>query len=49
MHMVSRKDFDSAELDTVKVSKNPTTVVTASGEVLTKEGQRCMSKNWISS
>ena len=27
----------SAELDTVKVSKNPMTVVTANGEVLTKE------------
>ena len=37
MHMVSRKDFSSAELDTVKVSKSPTTVVTANGEVLTKE------------
>ena len=37
MHMVSRKDLNSAELETVKVSKNPTTVVTANGEVLTKE------------
>ena len=37
MHMVSRKDLDSADLDTVRVSKSPTTVVTANGEVLTKE------------
>ena len=37
MHMVSRRDLDSAELETVRVSKSPTTVVTANGEVLTKE------------
>ena len=37
MHMVSRKDLNSADLDTVKVSKNPATVVTANGEVLTEE------------
>ena len=37
MHMVSRTDFNSAELDTVKVSENPTAVVTANGEVLTEE------------
>ena len=37
MHMVSRKDLNSAKLDTVKVSQNLTTVVTANGEVLTKE------------
>ena len=29
MHMASRKDLNSAELETVEVSKNPTTVVTA--------------------
>ena len=37
MHVVSRKDLNSAELETVKVPKSPTTVVTANGEVLTKE------------
>ena len=37
MHMVSRKDRNSAELETVRISKNPTTVMTANGEVLTKE------------
>ena len=34
---VSGKDLNSAELDTVKVSESPMTVVTANGEVLTKE------------
>ena len=33
--MVSRKDLNSAELETVRISKSPTTVVTANGEVLT--------------
>ena len=37
MHMLSRKDPNSAELEIVKVSDNPTTVVTANGEVQTKE------------
>ena len=37
MHMVSRKDLNKAELETVRMSKNPTTVVTANGEVLTRE------------
>ena len=36
MHMLSRKDLNSAESETKKVFK-PTTVVTANGEVLTKE------------
>ena len=35
--MVSRKDLNSDELDTVIVSRGPTTVVTANSEVLTKE------------
>ena len=34
---VSRKDHNKAELETVRVSKSPATVVTANGEVLTKE------------
>ena len=37
MHMVSRKDLDSADLETVRISKSPMAVVTANGEVLTKE------------
>ena len=37
MHMVSKKDLNSAELETMRISKNPTTVMTANGEVLTRE------------
>ena len=37
MHMVNEKDLNSAELETVRASESPTTVVTANGEVLTKE------------
>ena len=37
MHMLSTKDLNSAELETVRVSKGPTTVVAANGEVQTKE------------
>ena len=35
--MLSRKDSNSAELEPVRVSKSPTTVVTANGEVHAKE------------
>ena len=37
MHMLSKKDLNSAEMETVRVSKSPTTVVTANGEVQTEE------------
>ena len=37
MHMLSRKDVNSAELETVRVSKSQTRVVAANGEVQTKE------------
>ena len=37
MHMVSKRDFNKAELETVRISKNPTMVMTASGEVPAKE------------
>ena len=33
MHMLSRKDLNSAELATVKLSRGSTTVVTTNGEV----------------
>ena len=36
MHMVSKKDLCKAELETVRVSKNPTMVVTTNSEVLVK-------------
>ena len=35
--MLSRKDLNSAELETVRVSESPTTVVAANGEVQTRE------------
>ena len=31
MHMLIRKDLNSAELDTIRVSRNPTTVTTTNG------------------
>ena len=37
MHMSSRKDLNSADLETVRVSKSPMTVVQANGEVHRKE------------
>ena len=37
MHMVGRKDLNSDEVETAKVSKSPTMVVAVNGEVLTKE------------
>ena len=37
MHLVSNKDINSAELETMRVSRNPTTVMTANGEVQTRE------------
>ena len=35
--MLSRKDLNSAELEPVRVFENPTTVLTANGEVQTNE------------
>ena len=37
MHMVSKKDLYKAELETVRISRNPTMVVTTNGGVLVKE------------
>ena len=37
MHMISKKDLNSAELETVTTSRSPTTVITANGEVQTNE------------
>ena len=37
MHMISKKDLNSAELETVTTSRSPTTVITANGEVQTKK------------
>ena len=37
MHMLRRKDLKSAELETARTSKSPTTVAKANGEVQTNE------------
>ena len=37
MHVVSKKDLNSAELETMRTSRSPTTVMTANGEVQTRE------------
>ena len=37
MHMLCKKDLSSDEMDTLRRSRNPTTVVTANGEVQTNE------------
>ena len=37
MHMVSKKDLNSAQLETMRTSRSPTTVMTANGEVETRE------------
>ena len=37
MHMLSRKDLNSSELETVMISQSPTTVVAANGEVQTND------------
>ena len=37
MHMVSKRVFNSAELETMRTSRSPTTVMTANGEVQTRE------------
>ena len=37
MHMISKKDLNFAELETVTTSRSPTTVITANGEVQTHE------------
>ena len=36
MHMVSKRDFYSLELEIMRISRNPTTVMTANGEVQNK-------------
>ena len=37
MHMVSKRDLNSAELETMRTSRSPTTVMTVNGEVQTRE------------
>ena len=44
MHMISKKDLNSAEMDTLTKWCSPTIVITANGEVQTHE--EATSKNW---
>ena len=37
MHKVSKRDLNSAELETMRTSRSPTTVMTANGEVQTRD------------
>ena len=37
MHMIGKKDLNSAEFETLTTSRSPTTVITANGEVQTHE------------
>ena len=37
MHIVSKKDLNSAELESKRISGKPTTLMTANGEVQTRE------------
>ena len=37
VHMVSKRDLNSAELETMRTWRSPTTVMTANGEVQTRE------------
>ena len=43
MHMISKKDLNSAELDTLTTSRSPTTVITANGEVQTHDTPAVLS------
>ena len=50
MHMVSKNDLNSAEMDILTKSCSPRTVITANGEVQThEEATVCMSKIWKTS
>ena len=45
MHIVSKKDLDSAELETMRTSRSLTTAMTANGEVqTTEEDTVCVSE-----
>ena len=48
VHTVSKKDTNSSELETMRTSRSPTTVMTANGEVQTREAEKnwCLSSNW---
>ena len=47
MHMISKKDLNSAEMDTLTKSCSPTIAITANGEMQTHEEATVYVKNWI--
>ena len=47
MHMIRKKDLNSAEMDTLTTPRSPTTVITANGAVQTHEDATAYVKNWI--
>ena len=49
MHMVCEKDLNPAELETMRTSRSPTTVVTDNGEVQTRAETTVLSSNWTCS
>ena len=49
MHMISQKDLNDAEMDTLTKSRSPTIVITANWEVQTHEEATILSKSWIDS
>ena len=46
MHVVINRDVNSAELETMRTSRSPTTVMTANGEVQTGEEGTVYVKEW---
>ena len=47
MHMISKKDLNSAKLETVTTSRSPTTVITTVEKFRRMKRPQFMSKNWI--
>ena len=47
MHMISKKDLNSAEMDTLTESCSPTIVITANGEVQTHEEATVYVKEFV--
>ena len=45
LHMISRKNLNSAELKTERTSKSPTTIITVNGEVQTYENTLVYAKD----
>ena len=46
MHMVNKKDLNSAELGTMKTSRSPTTVMTATARCKQEKKLQFLSNNW---